>query len=344
MGVLQKIFRGLGFAGTGLVLIFSFQNCSDFSVQESVLYEQGLLESRDAYDAANLPKLLESEQLTKWYKTDAPEHKNQNLILGDQWSFVAALDRTATGKILALDSGAGVEEGSVSIADGKIRATRFNTNPAYSQYVEASVPSSGERMVIGVAFGAKKSEITLMVNGQVEKSPSVATGTVLDFSYIGKTFSSAAAGGQLYEYMLYTGDSTLSTGRLKGAELNSLSRYLANLNYVSDVIFDISLLEEDVAPPDDDSVINTNFLLAKAVFDAKCLSCHNASGTSPNLAGLTEAKALANGWVEAGSPTTSKLYYRLTGSSGPGNKNMPIGGSISAEEVQVVSTWILGIK
>nr|WP_295899867.1 cytochrome c [uncultured Bdellovibrio sp.] len=325
-----------------VVLVLGFQNCSDFALQDQVLYEQGLFESREALDAKTLPALLESEELSLWSKPGQPNFVNKQ-VWGDQVSIVVAADRSATGTLANVRSGAGVDESSISVVAGKIRATRLNTvGTSYTEYLEVPLPSSGDKMVVAASFGAKASDISLMVNGVVQSGTVQKTGAPFDYSYTLRSLSSAPVGGQVYEYVVYGGDSLYKKGKLTNSELNVMSRYVANDNMIANVIFDPSLINDGGSGGGD--VVNPKFVAAKAIIDAKCISCHKSGGYDPNFVNITESKAVGNGWVVKGSPEASKLYYRLQGSTGPGTKNMPSGGSISAAEVQAIADWINSIQ
>lgn len=334
--------RTLVAAAAGLLMVLAFQNCSDFALQDRVLYEQGLFDSRESMDAKLLPQLLNTTTLKKWSKPGQPNFVN-SAMMADQFSVIIAADRTATGKLISVGSGT-VEEGFVSIVSGKIRAGRADTSGiGYSEYKETNLPASGSKMVIAASFGTKAGDISLMVNGIVQQASITKSGTPGDFSLIAKDVTPAV--GQLYEYIAYGGDSTYSDGKLSNQELNVMSRYIANNNMIENVIFDPSLI--DGTGPGGGTSVNPKFTLAKAVFDAKCTTCHSPTGSYPtfNLVGLTESKAINNGWVVKGNPDSSRLYYRLMGSSGSnGPKTMPQGGSISAQDVQIVADWINSIQ
>lgn len=337
---IQKNLAGLA---VGAILVLSFQNCGDFALQDEIMLEQGLKISSEILDAQLLPGLLSSDSLGVWSKPDNPQFKNSSLV-GDQWSVVAAVDRSATGGLIAVNNSPGVQEGRISVIGGKIRATRASSGigVSFEEYKESSLPSSGDKMVVAATFGSQASEIMLMVNGIVQTAPViVASGTPADFGPVSKNVSVNPSSGQVYEYVVYAGDSALKQGGLSGKELNVMSRYLATNNLIANVILDPTLMR-----PSTD--VNAKFVAAKAYFDSKCVSCHSAGGTYPNLSGLTESKALQEGWVVKGSPNDSPLYYRLVGSLAPENpsrpKNMPQGSSNSASEIQVVADWINNIK
>lgn len=70
----------------------------------------------------------------------------------------------------------------------------------------------------------------------------------------------------------------------------------------------------------------------------------NCSGCHPDYHTQTSNQLIANGLVVAGNPENSKLYYRLTGSLGSnGPKNMPMGSSLTADDVAQVREWIQGL-
>lgn len=321
--------------GAAAVLILGFQNCSDFALQDQVLYEQGLYDSREALDAKTLPKLLNSESLLAWSKPGQPNFVNKGLILADQWSVIAAVDRDVTGTIVTVNSGGGSEESTLSVVSGKIRATR--TNGGASEYLQVDLPSTGDKMVLAAAFGLKAGEISLLVNGVVQSGTLVKSGTIGEFSLITKQIT---ASNKVSEYVLYAGDSRDSVGKLSKSELNVMSRYVADNNMIPNVIYDPALLNEDTGGG---TTVNPKFLLAKAIFDNKCITCHRAGGDYPNLTNLKESTAVANNWVYPGNPEGSKLYNALQGSTGNGLKTMPKSGSISAAEVQTIADWINSI-
>ncbi|MGZ6478499.1 MAG: hypothetical protein ACXWQE_04300 [Bdellovibrionales bacterium] len=76
----------------------------------------------------------------------------------------------------------------------------------------------------------------------------------------------------------------------------------------------------------------------KKIFTARCTPCHGYQS-------MDNDALVAAGVVVKGSPSTSKIYYRLTGAtSGPGPQNMPQTGSISAAEVAQIEAWITGMQ
>lgn len=77
------------------------------------------------------------------------------------------------------------------------------------------------------------------------------------------------------------------------------------------------------------------FLAARAIMTQNCAGTCHAYHTQ------SEADLKLQGLFVAGSPTTSKLYYRLTGSTGgPGPKDMPQTGPLQSSDVETIRTWI----
>lgn len=320
------------------LMILSFQNCSDFSLQEQIMYEQALLESREALDAELIPKLTTSSELRRWYKTSNNNYVNLTTV-GDQWSVVLAVPRSSTGTIYSVRTGVGDQEGAITIASGKVQAVRSNSvGTTYSETVEGSVPSSGDNMVIAASFGAKAGEISLLINGKVQQTAAVVSGTPEAFTSATKTLNSSGTFG---EYMVYVGESSSgeTVGKLGIAELNVMSRYLADNLAIPNVIFDPVVVG---GASGGGTTVDTNLAAVQTIMSNKCIGCHNG-GTSPDLRNVTAASMTSQGQITAGDALSSKLYLRLQGSSGAtvgGGKNMPSGGSISASEVQAVADWI----
>lgn len=325
------IFRN----AAGLVSLGFVVGCSDLAIQDSVIYQASIGEYQQALDQQELPALAEASTISYWSKPSNPTYKTTDVLFSKTFSYVVAVDNTATGTVFSLNSNAMNEEGRVAISGGIIRATRFSTNSNYS-YIEAALPAGASKILIAVNFAEKSgaNDISLMVNGMLFQDRKVV-GTPLDFSYLQKFITSTPAGGTVLEYLVYS-------DFLSNSKLNVMSRYIARENSIPNVVYDPALMSGDggtTTPVD-----NPQFLAAKAIIDAQCISCHKPSSSEGDLSNLTQSKALANGWVVAGSPTTSKLYYRLSGSLGPGTKDMPRNSSISASDVQIVYDWISGIK
>ena len=322
-----------------------FQNCSELVLQDGVMVQQSLFETQESTDLKALPKLLNSENLRTWRKSAQNFIVNEN-ILGNQFSIILAADSGAVGNLLTLNSGNGSEEISVQVLDRKVRLSRLNSiGTSFSEYLEAPLPTSNNKMVIAASVGAKSGEMYLLVNGIVQESEIVKSGSSFDFSYIQKFPMSNPTGGSIAEYIIFAGDLAYKEGRLTRTELNVMSRLVARNNNIPNVIFDPALLDDqglDSKTPIVDQ--NNYFAAAKIILDNKCINCHRAGGTSPNLALLTENTAISSGLIIKSNPEASPLYNRLQGSAGPGTKNMPLNGSITSAEVKAIADWINNLK
>lgn len=79
---------------------------------------------------------------------------------------------------------------------------------------------------------------------------------------------------------------------------------------------------------------SAEFVAAKAVLSSLCKDCHVYHT-------MTQDELINAGDIVPGSPESSKIYYRLSGSSGgPGPKNMPTNGSISNGDRALIKVWI----
>lgn len=133
---------------------------------------------------------------------------------------------------------------------------------------------------------------------------------------------------------------------LSGVELNALSRYLAKVSKVEGVVFDPSLMNDGNGGASEAPAASPQFLAAKAIIDAKCLSCHTSAGIG-DFRNLTQNQYIQKGFIVPKNLSTSKMYYRLAGVSvGSGPADMPIGGAgaLPAAEIQAIADWINSIQ
>lgn len=87
------------------------------------------------------------------------------------------------------------------------------------------------------------------------------------------------------------------------------------------------------------AVGSPEFIAASNMMARKCTSCHYHVYHT-----RTEAQLIAQGLVVPGDPEASEIYYRLTGSSGPGGpKDMPDDGPLTPTEMAIMVTWINSI-
>lgn len=321
------------------LVVLSFQNCSDFTLQNQILSGASLLNSQESLDNKVLASLIDSEasgsSLVRWYKQGQPSYVDKIYAGSDQLSFVVAFDRTMTGRVFAANSGSdNTEETNITISGGKIRVNRI-FSAGNLAYADVNLPSMGNIVVVGLGTTSDPSKFSLEVNGVLQTITVNKTGSPQEFSYVTKALVAGSTGGKVYEYAVYT-------SKLSNAQLNSMSRYVGESVGSTQVIFDPAVLDE--SSDGGTTVDNSKFLAAKAVIDNNCLSCHGSGSSNGDFSNMTQAKMINKGFVVAKAPLSSSLYYRLSGSQGSGNKNMPQGGSLSAAQVQAVYDWIANIQ
>jgi mono/diheme cytochrome c family protein len=320
------------------LMVLSFQNCSDFTVQQAILEQASLASGQSYLDSQELPVLTDPSRgpLVRWYQQGQPSKVDKVYTGADKLSYVFAADRAMTGKIFTAYSGsANAEETAVSVASGKITVSRIFTSGNSAQ-ATVNVPASGDRMVIALRAGAQAEDFSLLVNGIVQTMTITKTGSPQEFSYVTKTLVAGTTGGMVYEYMFFN-------DRLNNAQLNSISRLIGTANSVAQVIFDPAIFADSSGSTG--STVDTKLAAAKAVIDSSCLSCHGAGSTRGDFSNMTAASMITRGFVKAGQPLTSSLYFRMKGSQGSGTKNMPDNGTtVSASQLQAVYDWISSIQ
>jgi|GEM_PF-1918214 hypothetical protein len=333
VGGIKKIFSRILGLSVLSVLILSFQNCSDFALDADATNGAFIFESQMALDAEGIPRLTTATTLQFWSKPGAPSYVLKSPAFFDQGAVIAMFDRTMTGRVIVVQTAdAKTEEMAIDIVGGKVRATHY-TDPSNYAYVESALPSSGSKVVVAARFGTSVSDISLLLNGIVQTAPIVKVGVPGDYGYVSKTPAVGSTGGAVTEYAVYNAG-------LPNTDLNVMARYIAGQYNLSYVIFDPSLANSGGGGGTTTGP-SAEFKAAKNIIDNSCLSCHNGS-TAIDFNGWDEAKFIRLGYAVAGNPESSKVYYRLVGSTGSnGPKNM---GSLSASQVATIATWINSIK
>jgi len=85
----------------------------------------------------------------------------------------------------------------------------------------------------------------------------------------------------------------------------------------------------------------------QAIFNNQCISCHNSSddlnletGNSYNNLVNVNATSYNGKRVVAGDAENSVLYKKIDGSGAYGS-NMPLGGNLSATQINTIKQWIV---
>lgn len=84
------------------------------------------------------------------------------------------------------------------------------------------------------------------------------------------------------------------------------------------------------------------FVTAKAVLEARCISCHTSGGSARSFNLTTETEFIQAGLVTPGLPERSSLIYRLKNYIGlpSGGQNMPTNGTLTDAEYNTLFEWV----
>ena len=105
--------------------------------------------------------------------------------------------------------------------------------------------------------------------------------------------------------------------------------------------------KQDQGPIEDDSDNgNVSYDQVQAIFDQYCISCHPSSGNLDLRRGQSYndlVNVRASGYqgirVVPGHSDRSVLYGKIDGSGRYGS-NMPLGGSLSQQQINLIKNWI----
>lgn len=313
------------------LIIASFQNCGKFTMFNSIAVENQNKLDADAmaakyFDTDFVPYLTNSDDLSYWSQK-ATVRKTTALMLGDEFTIIVAVDSDSQGVILSLNSGTGLEEARISIEGSVIRLSHITDSSNFS-YLETSLPEKiGNQITIAAAFGASPGHISVQINGKRMIGKIETAGSPFSYSFLQKYWVSAFTHGNLNELMLYS-------YKLRHTEMNVVSRMVAASSEVYYVSFNSYLDADEVG-----EFASEKFKVARTIMNTQCVSCHS------NYARMSERNFIQKGYLSAGNPAGSKLYYRLIGSIAESEvKDMPLNGTISEADVQAIADWIQGIK
>lgn len=334
----MKIFKArrknVIFAATVIsaCLLLLFQNCSKgFVVKEEIMSQESMLDYARKLDSQYLSKLTTSDNISYWEK-DSNVFVDNTPAFATDWSMIAVVTDTSDGEIVSVNSGSGTEESRISISGGKVSISQIGNASNYT-ISEFSAKSFNPTTIIAFSSGPKISNAIVLVDGYLQKATAMSTGANLDFSLLAKAVDYDT--NRVKEVIFYP-------RALNAAELNVMSRYLAQKYNLSTVVLDPAVVDD--TGTGGGSSESAEAQAAFAVINARCLSCHSSSNNG-DFRALTTSKAIQKQLITAGDLTNSKLYYRLSGSSTAGGpKNMPTSGAIPPSEVQAIEAWILSIQ
>lgn len=325
----KVIFAISVFSGCLLLL---FQNCSKgFIVKEDISSKESILDYARKLDQQYLGSLTTAANVSYWEKAAIVQIDNTPILATD-WSVIAVVGDVSDGDIISVNSGINAEESRLYISGGKVSIANIGNA---SNYYATQYPMTGLNSTTVFAFssGPKLSNALVLVDGYVQKATAATNGANLDFSLLAKSLTFDPA--RVKEIIVYP-------RALNAAELNVMSRYLAQKYNLTTVAMDPAIIDETGGGSG--SGDSPEYQAAVAVINSRCLGCHSSSNNG-DFRGLTTSKAIQNQLIVAGNLASSKLYYRLSGSStGSGPKTMPTDGAIPLSEVQAIEAWIMSIK
>jgi len=332
---MKKSITVLLFSLMVCALVLIFQNCSGGLLP---LHDVVSLQSISDIDGSAIPRLLNSKDLA-YRSTRGTVSVNKNPSLSESASAVIVFDRTMKGLIYRYYANEIVDEARISLdVDGMITIWHISNN-ANSTYTNVPLPevSAGSQVTVAVTFGIGAEALVVLVNGVKQNLSLQKVGSPYDFSYVQKSTVLGGTGGNILEVVTFS-------SAISNLDLNVMSRYLANGQNIYNVAFDPSLINDTGLGGNGSTPDTPEFLAAKAIIDANCVTCHNGSNNG-DFRNLTQAQFISKGLVVAKNPAASKIYYRLAGAtSGPGPATMPQGGALSAADVAKIETWINSIQ
>lgn len=205
----------------------------------------------------------------------------------------------------------------------------FFTSP--SDYYAAKVPTTYSDYVLVTLTLTKSASAPMImtVNGKVAQAK--AEGTTALPSLVNRTLflgPDIAAPLNVKDFAVFRRELSLS-------ELGAVIRQMAERNSLAGVSTDASLAWTGSLT--DTGPIDPAFAEAKAIIATKCASCHTHGAWVGKNAQYFKTENL----VVAKDPENSRLYYRITGSTGAnGPKNMPASGTITGAEADKIKEWI----
>ncbi len=248
-----------------------------------------------------------------------------NVIETSSFAIVAVLKPTSRGEIFRSHPSDMQNQAFDLSVDGQYVRGRFWNSPSDYYESKTALPS-GDAMIVAASFSGDATQISLSVNGSLEKTV-VSTGSTSPPNQVNRLFSLGP---------------TLASSSIEIKELYVFSRSLAN-NEIGAMVYVMGqkhgipvTLSPDLKAPSDGVVSDPNFAPAQSIIAQKCASCHSSWGNA------RATYYVSNGLVAKNSALTSKLYFRLTGSSGgSGPKNMPQSApGLTSAELSTIQKWI----
>lgn len=202
--------------------------------------------------------------------------------------------------------------------------TIFRSSPSDDFTISEPLPARDE-VLVAASFDSS-ANIDFSVNGSLVSTP-VVTGTPLAPFSTPRIF---AVGSSVSGELTNIKELYVFRRKLTRYEMGSMLQLIIANQSISGITLNSALTAGSQG-----STLPPLFVAARTVIENKCVSCHagwsNSRPTTFTSLGLVVARDAEN----------SKLYYRLSNSTGVnGPKNMPGSGSVTSQDTQAIKDWI----
>lgn len=92
--------------------------------------------------------------------------------------------------------------------------------------------------------------------------------------------------------------------------------------------------------------VSPDYCGVSELMESSCVSCHGAGGSEPELTDIADVVDLESSsyageiYVVPGDAAASFLYKKCAGEQGDMGSSMPLGGSMSDDNLDALATWI----
>ncbi len=252
---------------------------------------------------------------------------NDNLG-ASSYAVVAVVSEPSHGRLLHLKTDQEGDSLSVYLNTNEVRVEHV-TDSANSRVIRTMVPANAE-YILAISLGPDPDSMRILINGIPVETEEEVKGTPQAMPFV---WRQGWLGDAENDVDMTIGEFMIFKNSLSDAELNAVSFLLAEHAGISEVEFNPQLSQARPGGYGDELPTAIRNLL-----ESKCYSCHQSSGIKWTLTipGLTTAEVLM-----IGKPEESSLYTRLI--SGDQKKKMPLGGSLPADEIELIRNWIQGL-
>lgn len=194
------------------------------------------------------------------------------------------------------------------------------SDPTNKLTYQVNLGAQFNRSVLAVNFKQKPQLEKFMLSGRMTNLVSLETGVAADFNFLIKdiqidnSIQSILVGEDLTSY-----------------ETNMISSMMAQQSGVSGYKIDFTLPNTEVTYPANE--VETR---AIAILKTRCATCHEQHGSWD---GYSTNNYISQNLIVPGNPSASMIYQRITTSNL--SQRMPPGGSLGADDPQIIRQWIL---